>query len=107
PWRAVCGQTFEVGTVCVSSASTGLCGGQRVIAVPTVTRTEVRRLGFQPLNLASLRNSGWANGLGPAAEADRLVTLERHGASHALIQGPRENSNFMSTPPEYSVQCAV
>src|SRR6266542_3509674 len=25
----------KVGTVCVSSASTGLCGGQRVTAVPT------------------------------------------------------------------------
>ena len=27
----------EVGTVCVRSASTGLCGGQRVTAVPTAT----------------------------------------------------------------------
>src|SRR5579859_2784271 len=27
----------EAGTVCVSSASTGLCGGQRVTAVPTAT----------------------------------------------------------------------
>ena len=29
----------EVGTVCVRSASTGLCGGQRVTAVPTATPT--------------------------------------------------------------------
>ena len=29
--------TSEVGTVCVSSASTGLCGGPREIAVPTAT----------------------------------------------------------------------
>ena len=29
----------EVGTVCASSASTGLCGGQRVTAVPTATGT--------------------------------------------------------------------
>lgn len=29
----------EVGTVCVSSASTGLCGGQRATAVPTATAT--------------------------------------------------------------------
>ena len=28
----------KAGTVCVSSASTGLCGGQRVTAVPTATR---------------------------------------------------------------------
>ena len=27
----------EVGTVCVSSASTGLCGGRRETAVPTAT----------------------------------------------------------------------
>jgi hypothetical protein len=35
--RAVCGQTFEVGTVCVSSASGGLCGGLGVTSVPTAT----------------------------------------------------------------------
>ena len=27
----------KMGTVCVSSASTGLCGGRRVTAVPTAT----------------------------------------------------------------------
>ena len=31
----------KVGTVCVRSASTGLCGGQRVTAVPTVTATRL------------------------------------------------------------------
>src|SRR5215472_3985094 len=31
-------QTSKVGTVCASSASTGLCGGQRATAVPTATR---------------------------------------------------------------------
>jgi len=31
------GPISEVRTVCVSSASTGLCGGQRVTAVPTAT----------------------------------------------------------------------
>ena len=38
--RALRRQAFtrsEVGTVCASSASTGLCGGQRVTAVPTAT----------------------------------------------------------------------
>jgi hypothetical protein len=30
-------QTSQTGTVCVSRASTGLCGGQRVTAVPTAT----------------------------------------------------------------------
>ena len=28
----------KVGTVCVSSASTGLCGGRRATVVPTATR---------------------------------------------------------------------
>jgi RNA-directed DNA polymerase len=40
PERALRRQAFtrsEVGTVCASSASTGLCGGQRVTAVPTAT----------------------------------------------------------------------
>jgi hypothetical protein len=30
----------EVGTVCVRSASTGLCGGCRVTGIPTATRAE-------------------------------------------------------------------
>jgi hypothetical protein len=30
-------QTSEVGTVCVRSASTGLCGGRSVMVVPTAT----------------------------------------------------------------------
>ena len=40
PERALRRQAFtrsKVGTVCASSASTGLCGGQRVTAVPTAT----------------------------------------------------------------------
>jgi len=32
----------EVGTVCVSSASTGLYGGRPVMVVPTVTRVHNR-----------------------------------------------------------------
>ena len=41
----------KVGTVCVSSASTGLCGGQRVTAVPTATagRHNARCLQLQPM----------------------------------------------------------
>ena len=39
---AVCRQAFEVRTVCVSSASTGLCGGYRVTGIPTATRIETR-----------------------------------------------------------------
>src|SRR5256885_16116249 len=39
--RALRRQTSKVGTVCASSASTGLCGGQRATAVPTATRNEV------------------------------------------------------------------
>ena len=35
--RAVCGQASEVGTVCVRSASTGLCGGCRATGIPTAT----------------------------------------------------------------------
>ena len=35
--RALRRQTSKAGTVCVSRASTGLCGGQRVTAVPTAT----------------------------------------------------------------------
>jgi hypothetical protein len=35
--RALRRQTSEVGTVCVSSASTGLCGGHRATDVPTAT----------------------------------------------------------------------
>jgi hypothetical protein len=30
-------RSSKVGTVCVSSASTGLCGGRRATAVPTAT----------------------------------------------------------------------
>jgi hypothetical protein len=33
----------KVGTVCVRSASTGLCGGRSVMAVPTATRVPTRR----------------------------------------------------------------
>jgi hypothetical protein len=32
----------EVGTVCASSASTGLCGGQLATAVPTATNPQIR-----------------------------------------------------------------
>src|SRR5258707_1911139 len=39
----------EVGTVCVSSASTGLCGGCQVTGIPTVTR--VRTLANARLTL--------------------------------------------------------
>src|ERR1700736_5065581 len=34
----------KVGTVCVRSASTGLCGGQRVTAVPTATGRAFQRV---------------------------------------------------------------
>ena len=34
---AVCGQISKVRTVCVRSASTGLCGGCRVTGIPTAT----------------------------------------------------------------------
>jgi hypothetical protein len=34
---ALCRQASKVRTVCVSCASTGLCGGQRATAVPTAT----------------------------------------------------------------------
>src|SRR5438270_2951003 len=36
----------KVGTVCVRSASTGLCGGQWVTAVPTATRAPTHRALF-------------------------------------------------------------
>jgi hypothetical protein len=39
---AVCRQAFEVRTVCVSSASTGLCGGCRVTGIPTATRGKLQ-----------------------------------------------------------------
>ena len=39
--QAVCRQTSEVGTVCASSARTGLCGG-RVTGIPTTTRVAIR-----------------------------------------------------------------
>jgi len=32
----------EVGTVCASCASTGLCGGQLATAVPTATNLQIR-----------------------------------------------------------------
>ena len=36
--------TSEVGTVCVRSASTGLCGGRSVMVVPTATESAVSQL---------------------------------------------------------------
>ena len=45
---AVWASTFvsEVGTVCVSSASTGLCGGYRVTGIPTATPLFESQLAF-------------------------------------------------------------
>ena len=42
----------EVRTVCANSASTGLCGGQRVTAVPTAT-------DFVRLEVASISRESW------------------------------------------------
>jgi len=39
----------EVGTVCVSSASTGLSGGRREIAVPTATGARCARVQVEHL----------------------------------------------------------
>ena len=49
PERALRRQTSlsKVRTVCVSSASTGLCGGQRATAVPTATKLHLLLGDFQ------------------------------------------------------------
>ena len=50
--------TSEVRTVCVSSASTGLCGGQRVTAVPTATGRPPGRPCFSGISEADQSRPG-------------------------------------------------
>ena len=40
--------------MCVSSARTGLCGGQRVTAVPTATGSQARLKSCRPITLKKL-----------------------------------------------------
>src|SRR5262249_3342238 len=47
--RAVYRPVSEVGTVCVSSASTGLCGGCEVTRIPTATNLERWKSFFRQL----------------------------------------------------------
>ena len=50
------GELSKVGTVCVSSASTGLCGGCRVTGIPTATRSAYPHSGDRDISPNHLSN---------------------------------------------------
>ena len=91
PERALRRQAFtrsEVGTVCASSASTGLCGGQRVTAVPTATDASL-----SPLHLGMpTRMSMHSRSTGQDAEPKmRALRQPAEGAEGAVAAGVRAN----------------
>ena len=89
--------TSEARTVCVSSARTGLCGGQRVTAVPTATSLVRRVTPWSPLRQA-VQGANACPQCRPTAQATVRTVFSTLYPNLPRQQRPPVGRNFLPFP---------